>query len=73
MQAMFMSKQVKHIISGPGILHGNWTASWKSIILSLTLLFLVKLTSSFLTIHYNATIRGVDKWVLGGAEAPPNF
>ena len=57
MQAMFYVKTGKaYIISGPEILHGNWTSSWKSINLSLTLLFLVKLTSSFLTIHYNATM-----------------
>ena len=29
MQPMLMSKQVNHVNSGPEILHGNWTSSWK--------------------------------------------
>ena len=49
MQAILMSKQVNHVNSGPEIVHGIWTSLWEvqRIILSLTLLFPVKLTSSF--------------------------
>ena len=58
-----MSKRVNRVNIEPEILHGNWFSYWKYtevyIISLLTLLLLVKLTSSFLTIHYNVghTVR----------------
>ena len=51
-----MSKQVNRVNIEPEILHGNWSSLYQSVISSLTLLPLVKLTSSFLTMHYNAVI-----------------
>ena len=49
-----MSKQANHVNIEPEILHGNWSSYWKYNEVLLTPLFLVKLTLSFLTIHYNA-------------------
>ena len=53
---MQVMKQVNHVNVEPEILRGNWPSSWNvqsSIVLLLTLLLLVKRTSSFLTIHFN--------------------
>ena len=52
-----MSKQVNRVNIEPEIWHGNWSSYWKynEVYFSLlTLLIIVKLTISFVTIHYNA-------------------
>ena len=52
-----MSKQVNRVNIEPEIWHGNWSSYWKynEVYFSLlTLLLIVKLTISFVTIHYNA-------------------
>ena len=52
MQAVPISKQVNRVNIEPEIWHGNWSSYWKYNLSKL--LLLVKLTLSFLTIHYNA-------------------